>query len=164
MLAPLAPRRDFDGVLGIRRVPGTSHQTGGVLPVQEKHGKKSGGLAVSGWSLGNLVPLCMFGNAKHIEEETTSFLSGYLRTLVIFGKPYIPSNSTGIHLSVIDSPPFLIGEPMPKEFSFPLWDTSIAPEDRGPCSAIWVGTYFSRAVPDLSSMDIQALEGCEKNC
>ncbi|THG95362.1 hypothetical protein EW026_g6276 [Hermanssonia centrifuga] len=114
---------------------------GGVLPVQEKDGKKSGGLAVLGWSLGNLVPLCMFGNAKHIEEETKSLLNEYLRTLVIF-----------------DSPPFPIGEPIPKEFSFPLWDSTIAPEDRGPCFAIWVGTYFSPAVPDLSSMDIQALE------
>ncbi len=85
-------------------------------------------------------------------------LNEYLRTLVIFGKPYTPFNSTSIHLSVTDLPPFPIGEPIPKEFSFPLWDSTIAPEDRGPCFAIWVGTYFSPAVPDLSSMDIQALE------
>ncbi len=62
-------------------------KSGGVLQVlQDANEKKTGGLALLGWSLGNLIPLSMFGNAEYLDDETRSTLEGYLRTLVLFGE------------------------------------------------------------------------------
>ncbi len=51
----------------------------------EENGKKKGGLALLGWSLGNLVSMSMLGNAGTLPDDTKDFLERYLRTVVMYG-------------------------------------------------------------------------------
>ena len=61
-------------------------RTSGVSPISEKKGRKTGGLALVGWSLGNQVTLSMFGNASALPADMQERLGRYIRTVVLYGK------------------------------------------------------------------------------
>ncbi|PSR71718.1 hypothetical protein PHLCEN_2v12422 [Hermanssonia centrifuga] len=111
-----------------------------IQPVRETNGRRIGGLVLLGWSLGNFIPLSLFGNAEHLDVETRTLLEIYLRSLVVF-----------------DTPPFPIGEP-------PLEDPNVsashqtkhADEGRSPDLVALFSAYYS-LVPDLFTMDAAAL-------
>ncbi len=57
-----------------------------IPPVRETDGRRIGGLVLLGLSLGNFIPLSLFGNAEHLDVETRTLLEIYLRSFVVFGK------------------------------------------------------------------------------
>lgn len=47
--------------------------------------RKSGGLVILGWSLGNATTLALLGQSDAIPQETFEKLEPYLRTLIMHG-------------------------------------------------------------------------------
>lgn len=47
--------------------------------------RKSGGLAVMGWSMGNITSLTVLGQADVVPKETYQKLKHYLKEVILFG-------------------------------------------------------------------------------
>ncbi|THG96355.1 hypothetical protein EW026_g5466 [Hermanssonia centrifuga] len=105
----------------------------------EENGKKKGGLALLGWSLGNLVSMSMLGNAGTLPDDTKDFLERYLRTVVM----YDPSNTS-------------LGESPPERVYNPLRDPALTLEQRGKLFLTTISRYMT-AIPDPSSVTEEAL-------
>ncbi|KAL0563546.1 hypothetical protein V5O48_018520 [Marasmius crinis-equi] len=53
------------------------------------NGRKRGGLAVMGWSMGALTAIAPFANPNALGEETYGVLKGYIRDLILYDPPFI---------------------------------------------------------------------------
>ena len=54
------------------------------IPPASEDGK-TGGLALLGWSLGNITTMAFLGNLKSYPEDIVETLEPYLRTFLIYG-------------------------------------------------------------------------------
>ena len=50
----------------------------------EKKIPRSGGIAIIGWSIGNLTTM-LFSDPDVIERETKTFLEAYLKVIILYG-------------------------------------------------------------------------------
>lgn len=57
---------------------------------QTPDGKKTGGIVVLAWSLGNTNILSMLGNETHLDDTTRFILHHTLRTVVMYGELTAP--------------------------------------------------------------------------
>ena len=55
-------------------------------PITESEGKRTGGVALLGWSLGNFPTLAMLASGHQLSDETRDILGRYLRTVVMYGE------------------------------------------------------------------------------
>ncbi|GJE92656.1 hypothetical protein PsYK624_088110 [Phanerochaete sordida] len=113
----------------------------GIKPIQLVDGRRTNGLALSTWSMGNMLGMAFLGNAPRLQKETTDFLVRYLRTHVMF-----------------DSANSVLGRVPPSEGVYhPLRDMSMTLRERGERFSIWVSAYFEQA-PSLDDVTIPVLE------
>ena len=73
--------------------------TGKSTPVQEVNGKKTGGLVLLSWSLGNVWSLAMFANIQDLESKARIALEEQLRAFVMYGKPESATHHSNIKLT-----------------------------------------------------------------
>ncbi|KIJ37276.1 hypothetical protein M422DRAFT_33820 [Sphaerobolus stellatus SS14] len=100
----------------------------------------SGGVAIAGWSLGNLVALSVVGLADHFPKELAERLEPYLRRVILYECPY-----------------YLFGFPPSPKAYHPLKDPAINGEEKKQKAfANWVSGYFKH--PGLAVQDSDALE------
>ncbi|TDL18969.1 hypothetical protein BD410DRAFT_792562 [Rickenella mellea] len=117
---------------------------------QVSDGGKAGGLALLGWSAGNMTTVAALAILSDIQESedeemrgTVEMVKSYLRTFIIYEMSYTsaglppppPSTGGGYH---------------------PLADTSIPVRMRGLAFGLWVSSFYSH--PDPSSKNLDGLE------
>lgn len=49
-------------------------------------GKRSGGIALLGWSWGNTMTMSFLAQASRLPEEDCSLLNGYMRSFIMYGE------------------------------------------------------------------------------
>ncbi|KAF8974274.1 Alpha/Beta hydrolase protein [Flammula alnicola] len=76
---------------------------------------QAGGVAVAGWSMGNIFSLAFLASIDVLPEETKERLKAYMRAFILW-----------------DPPAQALGADMPEGSYIPLWDDEIPPEARGP--------------------------------
>ncbi|KAF8580183.1 hypothetical protein K439DRAFT_1357692 [Ramaria rubella] len=94
------------------------------LPKSDPTGKQ-GGVALLGWSLGNVQALAVVGLAQHLPKDLVDHLEPYFRTLVLYECPY-----------------HSLGFPPPQKSYHPLRDASIPIEEQTARFNSWVSGYF----------------------
>ncbi|KAL5488023.1 hypothetical protein ACEPAI_6131 [Sanghuangporus weigelae] len=94
------------------------------IPPASEDGK-SGGIALLGWSLGNITTMAFLGNLSSYAEDITETLEPYLRTFFIYD---LPNNC--------------LGYSRPEGYYHPLEDTSIHERIRGIQFGKWVSSYY----------------------
>lgn len=57
-----------------------------IPPISVVQGKRTGGIALVGWSLGNVPCLAMLARGHQLSDETKLLLANHLRTLVMHGE------------------------------------------------------------------------------
>ncbi len=58
----------------------------GIPPISEAQGKRSGGIALLGWSRGSHPCIAMLASGHQLADETKRLLARYLRTVVLHGE------------------------------------------------------------------------------
>ncbi|KAJ3553765.1 hypothetical protein NM688_g3444 [Phlebia brevispora] len=101
--------------------------------------KKSGGVAVMSWSLGNVWAVSMFGNLEFLDAETKYILQQTLRTWVIY-----------------DPPHYSFGLPWPKSLYYPLLDETMPPHLRPAAFTRWVSAFWSPLEKPSDDLDVLA--------
>ncbi|KAJ7342600.1 Alpha/Beta hydrolase protein [Mycena albidolilacea] len=99
---------------------------------------QSGGIALVGWSMGNLFLLALIACIQTLPTATRDRLSLFVNNAII-----------------LQSPSLALGLPSPPGRLIPHTDPDIAPEARGPAFAKWVSSYFLHG--DLSTHNIDHL-------
>ncbi|KAJ6544161.1 hypothetical protein B0H19DRAFT_1267463 [Mycena capillaripes] len=94
----------------------------------------AGGVALVGWSSGNIFIVAALASILSLPSQTKERLQAFVRTIILWDPP---SHALGIQ-----SPP---------NSYVPLYDQDLAPEDRGPAFTKWVESHFIHG--DLSSHD-----------
>ncbi|KLO10051.1 hypothetical protein SCHPADRAFT_833106 [Schizopora paradoxa] len=111
---------------------------------------KSGGLAVLGWSLGNVFSVAFLRHLTSFPVEVKQVLSSYMRTGFLYESAY-----SGL------------GYPKPEGAYQPLTDPSIPERMRGVLFGTWVSSYFNHPyystpsdtrVKSLSSLQLRTPE------
>ncbi|EKM49786.1 uncharacterized protein PHACADRAFT_179168 [Phanerochaete carnosa HHB-10118-sp] len=54
-----------------------------IQPIETVNGKRTKGIALVAWSMGNLLTMTFLGNASKFSAQRTAFLAKYLRTVVM---------------------------------------------------------------------------------
>jgi len=100
--------------------------------------REGGGVALLGWSSGNVATLAMVANTEKLPSDMKTCLATYMRALIL------------------QEPPSLaMGYPLPPGTWSPHMDPSIPPEQHTPFWAQWITSYFDHG--DFSSRDPSAL-------
>ncbi|GJJ13428.1 hypothetical protein Clacol_007682 [Clathrus columnatus] len=94
----------------------------------ESPGRASGGLALMGWSLGNVTTLSLLAFANTLDPSMMNTLDAYLRKFIIF-----------------DPPHHALGYPTPPGGYNPYFDEEIPVAQREPRFSIWVSGYYSHS-------------------
>ncbi|KAJ3555733.1 hypothetical protein NM688_g2410 [Phlebia brevispora] len=110
-----------------------------IPAITETQGRRNGGIALVGWSMGNMSTLAMLGKAQDLPEETIQFLQAYLRTVVLY-----------------DPTVTLLGIDAPKDVYYPLRDANLSLEERKTLFSTWVSFYFT-PVEDLDAVTEEQL-------
>lgn len=120
-----------------------------------------GGLALMGWSLGNILPLAFLANADAYAPEHVELLGRYLRTVVLHGE----RDSILSSLPGVDRPTFFrldpslicVGEAPPiaetSVSNWPLLNPGIPLDERLRIFPIWASSYYT-PVEDLLSLTL----------
>lgn len=123
--------------------------------VKEVDGKKTGGVAVMSWSLGNAWSLSLLANLEYIDDATRFVLEKWLRTFILYGeRDAVPPGSVPLTLCA-DPPHYPIGRDLPEELYVPLRDPRIPLEKMGAAFGRWA-TGFVTPLPELTT-DVQIL-------
>ncbi|KAI5117098.1 hypothetical protein M0805_009725 [Coniferiporia weirii] len=88
-----------------------------------------GGLALLGWSLGNITTMAFLRHLRSFPRDLVDALAPYLRTFFIYEAGYSS-----------------LGYPNPEGAYHPLRDTSIPPRLRGITFGTWVSSYFTHPI------------------
>ncbi|CCM06260.1 uncharacterized protein FIBRA_08510 [Fibroporia radiculosa] len=112
-------------------------QTEGNLPVEpsERGGPLSGGIAVLGWSMGNLPVLSMLAHADELPIETQRLFEQYLRVLLLFDPPY-----------------FVLGGPGPRRSRLVGLSGKGPPDEVVKTFTLWVNGYYEHSPAMLLSL------------
>ena len=54
--------------------------------------RKTGGIALVTWSMGNMAPLAILGDPGTLDATSTAILSRYLRKVILYGMPLLASS------------------------------------------------------------------------
>ncbi|KAF8655200.1 hypothetical protein AX16_003232 [Volvariella volvacea WC 439] len=95
---------------------------------------KTGGIALMGWSLGNVLTLAAVANADKLPTDARDRLASQLRSVIM-----------------LEPPSNILGLPIPPQAWSPLIDTSIPPETQLPFFSHWITAYFKHG--DISKRD-----------
>ncbi|KAJ3557176.1 hypothetical protein NM688_g1611 [Phlebia brevispora] len=114
-------------------------------------GKKSGGLSVLAWSLGNVFLLAFLAYAHKLEEKTKSVLEKYLRSAIVFGQQCLSFQEDSLTDPYVDPPVKALGKPIPKECYVPFEDPTIKPEALAEAFLVWVSTYYT-PISDITNL------------
>ncbi|KAJ3553766.1 hypothetical protein NM688_g3443 [Phlebia brevispora] len=102
-----------------------------IPPIDDRSGIRQGGLALVGWSMGNVFSISILAHARHFHTDA---LEEYLRTVVIY-----------------DTPNVIIGEPPLDGVYHPMMHP-MAPEERCRAFLHWCASYYE-PIRDISSLD-----------
>jgi hypothetical protein len=112
---------------------------------------KTGGVALAGWSLGNLVTCAAISSAERLSPDCKFRLAKYLRALVLQGTWYKDGcSSSSIFLS--DPPTVALGLPARPTW-FPLYDPQIPARERVDYTCQWLTSYFKHGALETRSPD-----------
>jgi len=100
--------------------------------------RSEGGLALMGWSLGNVEPISSFATASSLPTKVQDRLKIYLRRLILHEPPTLS-----------------IGMSNPPKHYNPLFDPEVPEEQRGVAFAQWISSYFTHG--DLSTRNLDHL-------
>ncbi|KAF9484142.1 alpha/beta-hydrolase [Pholiota conissans] len=110
-----------------------------VDAVIQKHSiPEAGGIAILGWSMGNIFPMAMLAAMHTLPPDSKERLKRYLRSYICFEAPNVA-----------------FGIPCDEGTYSPLTDPSIPPQNRVDAFKIWVSGYFKHG--DLSTKDFAQL-------
>ncbi|KAK0223339.1 hypothetical protein IW262DRAFT_1447328 [Armillaria fumosa] len=109
-------------------------------------GRKSGGLAIMGWSATTSTTLALLGQPQAIRKESYDKIGLYLRKLIIY-----------------DSPLMAFGYDFPPESYNPFIDQASvkSPQEWLDHLNIWLSSYYSH--PDTSSRALSGLDTASKS-
>ncbi|EJD07796.1 uncharacterized protein FOMMEDRAFT_150347 [Fomitiporia mediterranea MF3/22] len=106
---------------------------------------KSGGLALLGWSLGNITSFAFLANLARYPMEVVETLDAYLR-----------------HFFVYEAVFQFLGFPVPPGAYHPLWDDSIPKEQKAYEIDVWFSSYFQHPyfsrLPTTRTRDLDSLQ------
>ncbi|KAI0340788.1 alpha/beta-hydrolase [Trametopsis cervina] len=94
-------------------------------PSVGEDGKKSGGVSILAWSLGNMYLLSMLGNLAMVDNDANDLLEKYVRSVIIY-----------------DPPCPVYGTPEPRGAYITLDDPSVPPERIVHAFIEWVSSYW----------------------
>ncbi|EJD01416.1 uncharacterized protein FOMMEDRAFT_111212 [Fomitiporia mediterranea MF3/22] len=98
----------------------------------------AGGLALLGWSLGNITTIAFLGNLSSFPEDIVQTLEPYLRTFIMYE---LPDNC--------------FGYPRPEGYYHPFEDASIPERIRGISFGKWVSSYYEHPAYKVESSSVE---------
>lgn len=121
-----------------------------IPPVRTVHGRKTDGVLLLSWSLGNAWSLSMIAHEHGMDNTAKQILRQSIRSLVIYGKSCRPRSEGGLHRTIADAtpactdPPFFpLGIPVPEELYHPFRDPSVSSSEILPAFARWVTAFYT---------------------
>ncbi|KAF8966233.1 Alpha/Beta hydrolase protein [Flammula alnicola] len=99
---------------------------------------QAGGVAMAGWSMGNIFSLAFLASIDILPEEVKERLKAYVRVFILW-----------------DPPAQVLGADIPEGSYVPLWDEELPPEARSPTFVKWCASYFTHG--DTASRDFSVL-------
>ncbi|KAJ7982994.1 Alpha/Beta hydrolase protein [Mycena polygramma] len=107
--------------------------------IQQRDLPSAGGVALVGWSLGNMFAMAARASIVSLPEDARTRLQTCVKTAILWGPPPQALGIAGV----------------PPEAYGPLTDPDLAPEARGPAFRNWIQSYFTHG--NLSSRDPEQL-------
>ncbi|KAF8523962.1 hypothetical protein BU17DRAFT_43319, partial [Hysterangium stoloniferum] len=98
----------------------------------------NGGIALMGWSLGNILPILIMSSIALLPVEMKTRLQLYVRRTILYDAPHLP-----------------FGFQVPTRLYLPFSDNTIPEADLGQVFGSWVSSYFAHK--DLASRDADNL-------
>ncbi|RDB18206.1 hypothetical protein Hypma_000572 [Hypsizygus marmoreus] len=99
---------------------------------------EKGGVAIAGWSLGNIFAIAFATSINDVPDDTKVRLKSYVKTLILW-----------------DPPSQAFGIPEPPGSYLPLWAPELPVEVRGAVFGKWCASYFKHG--NLASRDFSEL-------
>lgn len=116
------------------------------IPVKvETPGRASGGIALLGWSLGNVFTVSLLALANNFDPAIQTRLQPYLRKLIILGMLHLSNYSVVFHTVSSDAPYHAWGYPPEKDVYDPYYDPTIPDAQREQIFAGWVSSYYTHS-------------------
>lgn len=116
------------------------------LKIPPRTPKGSGGLALLGWSLGNITTIAFLSNLKSYPREILEKLRPYFSTFFIYGKKVQPSlliRCPLLNLMIPECSYAIFGHPHPEGSYHPLQDPDIPQRLKGVSFGTWLSSYYS---------------------
>jgi hypothetical protein len=125
--------------------------------------RKSGGVAILGWSMGCATAMSIFANPKILSTEAYAFLKDYVKDLVFYGENGISVSTWVCNIHLIDPPHLAVGYGDSVPADAKVYDTWTDPDYKDPEERFkgfvyWVTSYCTDQDLNNLSLSIEALD------